>query len=90
MLYTRDALLADLRQNVIEVTFTKVDGTTRIMRSTLMPKHLPPKYLEEQEGEKKFHRENLETIRCWDVQAAGWRSFRIDSVEFCNALDHGY
>jgi hypothetical protein len=89
-MYKHDALLNDLRQNVIEVTFIKEDGSERIMRCTLMPRHLPVKYLEEQEAEKKFHRENQEVIRCWDVQANGWRSFKVSSVIFCNAVDHGY
>ena len=51
-MYKHDALLSDLRQNVIEVTFIKEDGSERIMRCTLMPRHLPEKYLEEQEVEK--------------------------------------
>ena len=33
--YSRDTLLKDLREHVIEVHFTKVNGEQRIMRCTL-------------------------------------------------------
>jgi hypothetical protein len=85
-IYQRDTVLKDLRQNVIEVHFTKVNGETRAMRCTLMPEQLPPKYLEEQTAEKEFHRTNTDTIRCWDVQAGGWRSFKIDSVTYMQVV----
>ena len=41
MLYDRDTLLKDLQDQVIKVTFTKVNGEQRVMRCTLMPHHLP-------------------------------------------------
>ncbi len=50
--YERDTLLADLRKNVMAVHFTKVDGTKREMRCTLMPEILPPNYVNEQAEEK--------------------------------------
>ena len=89
MKYERDNLLKDLRECVIEVTFTKVDGSNRVMRCTLDPKHLPKTYNEEAETEKQFHRENKDVISAWDVQKGGWRSFRIDSVEYVQIID-GY
>ena len=82
MLYERDALLNDLRAKVIEVVFTKVNGDERTMRCTLKPDRLPAKYVEEAVGELAFHKENKEVIRAWDVQASGWRSFRIDSGSY--------
>lgn len=91
-MYTRDKLLGDLRDHVIEVHFTKVDGTPRAMRCTLMPNHLPPSYtqnVEEQAGEKEFHSKNPDVLAVWDVQKGGWRSFRIDSVTYCQVID-GY
>jgi hypothetical protein len=90
MLYERDTVLNDLRKNVVEVTFIKVDGTTRLMRCTLDPMHLPKTYIEEEHKEKTFHKENPNVISAWDVQKGGWRSFRIDSVQYMQIIPDGY
>lgn len=89
MSFDRDTLLNDLRDYVIEVTFTKVDGSNRVMRCTLKPDHLPPNYLKESSEEKNFHKQNPDVIAAWDVQKGGWRSFRIDSVQYVQIID-GY
>lgn len=92
MMYQRDTLLKDLRSNVVEVSFTKVNGDNRVMRCTLMPRLLPETYvksLDEQAEENKFHKENPNVIAAWDVQVGGWRSFRIDSVTYAQVID-GY
>jgi WYL_2, Sm-like SH3 beta-barrel fold len=91
--YTRDTLLNDLRNNVVEVHFTKVNGEPRIMRCTLATRYLPDNYvqnLSEQESEKKFHEQNKDTLAVWDIHANGWRSFKIDSVTYVQALDVDY
>jgi 2-C-methyl-D-erythritol 4-phosphate cytidylyltransferase len=89
MLYERDKLIADLRESVIEVTFTKVNGEKRIMRCTLDQKQIPQtidyNHLKEQHARK----ENLDVIAAWDVQANGWRSFRVDSVQYVQVVE-GY
>lgn len=90
MKYDRDTVLKDLRKHVVEVTFTKVDGTTRTMRCSLDPTLLPPTYIEEQEKEQVFHKENPDVITAWDVQKGGWRSFRIDSVQYMQIIDNAY
>lgn len=87
-MYNRDVLLNDLRRTIVEVHFTKVNGDNRVMRCTLLPSYLPESYRnssEEQAEEKKFHRENLDVISVWDLDALGWRSFRIDSVFYCES-----
>lgn len=84
-MYERDTVLKDLRANLLEVHFTKANGETRVMRCTLQPHMLPASYVSEQKEEKTFHKENPDVIAVWDVEAAGWRSFRIDSVFYCEA-----
>ena len=79
-MYTRDVLLNDLRESVIEVIFKKVDGTERTMWCTLRSDLLPATYINEQDQERNFHKENKDTIAAWDVQKGGWRSFRVDNV----------
>lgn len=91
-MFDRDTVLNDLRKNVVEVTFKKVDGTTRIMRCTLSPEYLPKNFnesVEQQTDEKNFHSQNPNVIAAWDVQKGGWRSFRMDSVEYLQIID-GY
>lgn len=90
MMYERDRLLKDLRENVIEVHFTKVNGDARVMRCTLMKHLLPESYqrsLEEQTEESNFHNTNPDVIAAWDVNANGWRSFRINSVGYVQVID---
>ena len=91
MQYQRDALLKDLKQAVVEITFTKVNGQRRVMRCTLDSRYMPVmkeeqhKHLDEQHQRE----ENKEVIACWDVHNKGWRSFRVDSVEYVQEID-GY
>lgn len=72
--------LHKLLQNYIcRVDFMKVSGDKRSMLCTLDMDHIP----------KEFHPkstttdenvEQINVIRCFDLEANGWRSFRIDSV----------
>ena len=89
--FNRDEIIKDLKQCVMEVTFTKVNGERRIMRCTLDSRYMPPmtvdqtKHLDEQHSKE----ENKEVVPVWDVHARGWRSFRVDSVEYMQEID-GY
>lgn len=85
--YDRDTLIKDLQKNVVAVYFTKVNGEKREMRCTLMPGLLPPTYVQEEAEVNKFHEENREVLAVWDVMKGGWRSFRIDSIEYVQVLD---
>ena len=90
MTYERDAIIRDLRQNVIEVTFIKVNGEQRIMRCTLDPQYLPPNYDPQHLDEQHKKKENLNTIAVWDLNAQGWRSFRVDSIQYLQSLEGGF
>lgn len=86
-LYNRNDVIKDLKQSVCEVTFGKVNGDRRVMRCTLDARHVSIpfdiKHLDEQHNKL----ENKNTVVCWDIIANGWRSFRIDSVEYMQELD---
>lgn len=65
-----------LQSGVVNVKFTKSDGTERDMRCTLMETYIKP-------HEKKTDREkkvNEDVVSVWDVEKEGWRSFRYDSI----------
>jgi hypothetical protein len=86
-MYQRDTLLKELRSNVVEVHFTKVNGESRVMRATLMEKFLPESHRNEKTEENDFHQRNPNIIACWDITSGGWRTFRIDSVTYCQGVE---
>ena len=76
MMYTYDELKDMLHKGIYNVTFTKVDGTERKMRCTLMEEYLP-----KVEYDNNPHRAESDTaIAVWDLDKDAWRSFRIHSV----------
>jgi len=88
MFIDRAALESDLRTNVVEVIFTKLNGETRKMRATLSPQYVPKEdhtetvqQLLNEEGEPK------KNMVVWDIDANGWRSFRTDRVISCQGVN---
>lgn len=70
-----------LKENTVIITFTKKDGTERVMKCTLNPKLLPP-LVPLKEGEVKKERKKSETsIVVYDLEAQAWRSFVTKSVK---------
>ena len=74
---TREEIQNALRENIATVTFNKVDGSVRVKRCTLKPELLPATPVKESKQEKQL---NLTVLAVYDLEAKGWRSFRIDSV----------
>lgn len=72
----RDSMVEVLRENVVQVTFTKKDGTVRVMNCTLQESFLPESNTES--SNRKIN-DNLVTV--WDVDVNGWRSFNCSSVQ---------
>lgn len=63
-----------LKDNIVEVSFTKADGKLREMKCTLKNTLLP----EQTESKGKVFPENV--LPVWDIDKNAWRSFRIDRV----------
>lgn len=74
-------LIEELHQNVVEVQFVKRDGTKRRMRCTLKESLLPKK-AERPEGETQTRKSPAGVQIVWDLDAGGWRSFRLESIEW--------
>jgi hypothetical protein len=73
-----------LQAGVCSVTFTKVDGSERVMNATLKADLLPAvveKVLAEGETPKPAKKPNPSVLAVYDVNAPGWRSFRWDSIK---------
>ena len=79
-IFTRDGLVDLLRHNVVSVTFTKVNGEERVMRCTLQANYIPN--ASTQNGELVVEgKSSSNNVSAWDVEANGWRSFRVTSVK---------
>ena len=81
---TQDNMLAALREGECEVTFTKVNGDTRVMKCTLnmdlIPSNKKPKgddTPELREGLDSI----LKAIRVFDTGLEDWRSFKVETVK---------
>ena len=74
----RDELKQMLQENQCEVTFTKVDGSVRVMPCTLKSELLP---VIETKTEKTAKKENLDTLSVWCLDKKEWRSFRVANVQ---------
>lgn len=83
MAFERDQLTHMLRTGVCEVTFTKVDGSVRVMPCTLDPAIVPPAPAPRvlAEGETaRVKKANPDTISVWCTDKQEWRSFRVANV----------
>lgn len=62
------------------ITFTKKDGTIRDMRCTLCAGRIPADKKPTQEASNTSSQTSGSTVRVFDTEKQGWRSFRWDSV----------
>ena len=71
-----------LREGIVEVKFTKVNGEERTMLATLNMDLIPIDMLPKQDSDAIVEPSvpNLNVQRVYDVEADGWRSFRWDSL----------
>jgi hypothetical protein len=75
-MWTKQSVAELARENVIRVTFTKSDGTERIMVCSLLDQYLPPIM----EDAETITKDNQNVLAVMDLQARSWRSFRINSI----------
>jgi hypothetical protein len=75
-MFTKNELSEKLRNGILEVSFTKADGSSRVMKCSLMEQFLPPMMGESETTTK----DNPNVLAVWDIDNKGWRSFRINSI----------
>jgi len=81
--HDRNDLLDLLRKTAVTINFTKVDGTKRDMKCTLLTEFIPVEYRpqpKKKDDDTPPRKENLDTIRVFDLEKTAWRSFRLDSI----------
>jgi hypothetical protein len=75
MLYSKEALQKLLREGVSEITFTKTNGETRVMKCTLSSQ-----YITDDGFANSTRKQNPDVLSVWDVDLGEWRSFRLENV----------
>lgn len=74
--FNKQDIVESLRNGICVVTFVKVNGDTRVMKCTLEGNYLPEDHNPTTDTD---HTEN-NVVNCWDIEANGWRSFRVDLI----------
>ncbi len=75
--FTKEEIVSVLHKGTATVSFTKVDGSTRIMECTLKADMIPE---QPQKKTDRVKKPNDAVLSVWDLNANGWRSFRIENV----------
>ena len=75
---TKDDVKHWLSASTAIVTFEKADGSMREMTATLQPEYLPET---KEQNTNLARKDNSEVVTVWDIENAGWRSFRIDRIK---------
>lgn len=73
----RNRYLRDILKQDCEVTFTKVDGTVRVMPCTLRSEAMPQRAVNEHHQTRAY---NPETLSVWCLDKAEWRAFKVMNV----------
>jgi len=75
---SKQSLIESLHKGPLKVTFTKKDGTERVMNCTLVDTFIEPNPsgLKAAPGRKKSEA----AMPVWDIDAKAWRAFRWDSI----------
>ena len=84
---TKTDLMEMLKKNVVEVTFTKLNGEKRVMPCTLIADYLPPAKKDDPITQKKVREISDKVLAVWALESKGFRSFRYDRVEKVSILD---
>ena len=74
---TRGLLKSLLKENVMNITFRKTDGTVREVTCTLKPDSLPPFEKKEKSIAKA---KSQEVLAVWDIKKEAFRSFRVEGL----------
>ena len=76
----RDELERKLKTQIMEVSFTKINGDKRVMECTLSPIVLPQATKKDPLTQEKIRKINEEVLSVWDTKAEGFRSFRMANI----------
>lgn len=78
---TKEELYELLHNEIVEVTFTKLNGDERVMPCTLIENYLPPAKKDDPITQEKVRKVSDAVVAVWAVESNGFRSFRYDRVK---------
>ena len=78
-MFTKAKISETLKTGIRTVSFRKANGELRLMVCTLQSDYLPP-VDPVKAATAAAKPANDEVVVVWDLEAEGWRSFRVDSV----------
>ena len=78
-----------LTEGIVTVTFTKKDGTERVMRCTQKADYIPDDKKPKPHEAPSNTMESIEPVKehdpqlfkVWDLEVKGWRSFRYTTIK---------
>jgi len=76
----REILIEALSKHECTVTFTKINGETRVMPCTLKEGVIPKLPAEVASKSTIKRHENQNVVSVWCLDKKGWRSFRVDNI----------
>ena len=85
---TRTALMEQLENEILEVTFLKINGDKRVMTCTLIDSIKPKATKTDTMSQKAVRTVSDKVCSVWDINAKGWRSFRYDNVQEIKTVDN--
>lgn len=74
-------LKSHLNFGPVTVTFTKKDGTERVMECTTSPSLVPQEIVSESITPKREKKINEDVCPVYDLESNHWKSFRWDSIK---------
>jgi len=80
---TRQLVMKQLHTGVVNLSFTKKDGSLREMNATLVTSEIPEIH---QKKELPNDPREQDNVLVWDVDQIGWRTFKISMIESYNGL----
>ena len=78
-----ELVMKQLYTGVVNLSFTKKDGTLREMNATLVTSEIPEVHQKKQLPNDPREQEN---VLVWDVDNIGWRTFKMSMIESYNGL----
>lgn len=85
-MFNYDKVLDQLRSNVLQVTFSKVNGEQRVMPCTLQTDYMP-ELSESKVNQVEDFSVNKSVIRAFAIDKQSWRSFRVDNITAIEVID---
>ena len=82
---TKEVVVGQKKRGVVNFKFEKANGELREMNATLQNTAIDPKQHKETSPNPPTNSPDL--VVCWDVDAGGWRSFKLSTLtEYNGAL----